>query len=124
MVKFIIDRDMDNEYIITIKANGSTLGMQIEPTDTFEVRLYRKCSDELVATINMIEDANGVVDVYNAEGCRIRILLKEALVRDLVTSKGDKVDGCYLKSEYRISIICDTTNNGKFTAKLANVYVE
>ena len=124
MVKFIINRDMDNEYIITIKANGSTLGMQIEPTDTFEVRLYRKCSDELVTTINMIEDANGVVDVYEAINGKIRILLKQTLANTLVASKGDKVDGCYPKSEYRISVICDTVNNGKFTAKLANVYVE
>lgn len=124
MVKFIINRDIDNEYIITIKANGSTLGMQIEPTDTFEVRLYRKCSDELVATIDMTEDANGVVDVYQASNGKIRILLKQALVNNLIASKGDKVDGCYPKSEYRINVICDTANNGKFTAKLANVYVE
>ena len=115
---------MDNEYIITIKANGSTLGMEIEPTDTFEVRLYRKCSDELVATINMVEDANGVVDVYQATNGKIRVLMKEALVSSLIASKGDKVDGCYPKSEYRINVICDTVNNGKFTAKLANVYVE
>ena len=124
MVKFVIDRGMDNEYIITIKANGSTLGMQIEPTDIFEVRLYRKCSDELVATVDMTENANGVVDVYQAAGGKIRILLKQALVNSLVASKGDKVDGCYPKSEYRINVICDTANNGKFTAKLANVYVE
>ena len=124
MVKFVIDRDIDNEYIITIKANGSTLGMQIEPTDTFEVRLYRKCSDELVATIGMTEDAKGVVGVYQASNGKIRVLMKEALVSTLVASKGDKVDGCYPKSEYRISVICDTVNNGKFTAKLANVYVE
>ena len=124
MVKFVIDRGMDNEYIITIKANGSTLGMQIEPTDTFEVRLYRKCSDELVATLDMTEDADGVVDVYQAAGGKIRILLKQALVDTLAASKGDKVDGCYPKSEYRISVICDTANNGKFTAKLANVFVE
>lgn len=115
---------MDNEYIITIKANGSTLGMQIESTDTFEVRLYKKCSDELVATIGMVEDANGVVDVYQTNNGKIRILLKQALANTLVASKGDKVDGCYPKSEYRISVICDTANNGKFTAKLANVYVE
>ncbi len=124
MVKFVIDRGMDNEYIITIKANGSTLGMQIEPTDTFEVRLYRKCSDELVATVDMTEDADGVVDVYQAAGGKIRILLKQALVDNLVASKGDKVDGCYPKSEYRLNVICDTANNGKFTAKLANVFVE
>lgn len=124
MVKFVIDRGMDNEYIITIKANGSTLGMQIEPTDTFEFRLYRKCSDELVATIGMTEDTNGVVDVYQAPGGKIRILLKQALVDTLDTSKGDKVDGCYPKSEYRLSVICDTATNGKFTAKLANVFVE
>lgn len=124
MIKFMINKDMDNEYIITIKANGSTLGMQIEPTDTFEVRLYRKCSDELVATIKMIEDANGVVDVYQTNNGKIRVLLKQTLVNTLVASKGDKVDGCYPKSEYRISVICDTANNGKFTAKLANVYVE
>lgn len=124
MTKFIIDRGIDNEYIITIKANGSTLGMQIEPTDTFEVRLYRKCSDELVATVSMTESANGVVDVYEALNGKIRILLKQALVNRLVASKGDKVDGCYPKSEYRINIVCNTANNGKFTAKLANVYVE
>ena len=124
MVKFIINRDMDNEYIITIKANGSTLGMQIEPTDTFEVRLYKKCSDELVATINMIEDANGVVDVYQTNNGKIRILLKQTLANTLVASKGDKVDGCYPQSEYRINVMCNTANNGKFTAKLANVYVE
>ena len=124
MVKFVIDRGMDNEYIITIKANGSTLGMHIEPTDTFEVRLYRKCSDELVATIDMTEDTNGVVDVYQAAGGKIRILLKQGLVDTLGTSKGEKVDGCYLRSEYRLSVICNTANNGKFTAKLANVYVE
>ena len=124
MVKFVIDRGMDNEYIITIKANGSTLGMQIEPTDTFEVRLYRKCSDELVATLGMTEDVSGMVDVYQAAGGKIRILLKQALVNSLVATKGDKVDGCYPKSEYRINVICDTANNGKFTAKLANVYVE
>ena len=124
MVKFVIDRGMDNEYIITIKANGSTLGMQIAPTDTFEVRLYRKCSDELVAAIDMTEDTNGVVNVYQAAGGKIRILLKQALIDTLVASKGDKVDGCYPKSEYRLSVICDTANNGKFTAKLANVYVE
>lgn len=124
MTKFIIDRGIDNEYIITIKSNGSTLGMQIEPTDTFEVRLYRKCSDELVATVSMTESANGVVDVYEALNGKIRILLKQALVNRLVASKGDKVDGCYPKSEYRINIVCNTANNGKFTAKLANVYVE
>lgn len=124
MVKFVIDRGMDNEYIITIKANGSTLGMQIEPTDTFEVRLYRKCSDELVATIDMTEDTNGRVTVYHAVGGKIRILLKRALVDTLVASKGDKVDGCYPKSEYRLNVVCNTANNGKFTAKLANVFVE
>ena len=124
MVKFIIDRGMDNEYIITIKANGSTLGMQIDPTDTFEVRLYRKCSDELVATVGMVENENGLVEVYQEANGKIRILLKQALVDTLVASKGDKVDGCYPKSEYRLNILCDTVVNGKFTAKLANVYVE
>ena len=124
MVKFVIDRDLDNEYIITIKANGSTLGMAIEPTDTFEVRLYKKCSDELVSTITMTESDDGLVEVYHAAGGKIRILMKEAFVSKLAASKGDKVDGCYPKSEYRITVICDTANNGKFTAKLANVYVE
>ena len=124
MVKFVIDRGMDNEYIITIKANGSSLGMEIKPTDTFEVRLYRKCSDELVATIGMNNSTNGVVSVYQAPAGKIRVLLKQALVDTLSTSKGDKVDGCYPKSEYRLNVICNTVNNGKFTAKLANVFVE
>ena len=124
MVKFIINRDMDNEYIITIKANGNTLGMQIDPTDTFEVRLYRKCSDELVATITMSEDENGLVEVYQENNGKIRIRLKQAFAETLVANKGDKVDGCYPKSEYRLNILCDTVVNGKFTAKLANVYVE
>ena len=39
--KFIINRQMLNEFIITIKQNDSTLPMTIEDTDTFELSLFK-----------------------------------------------------------------------------------
>lgn len=119
----MINKNMDNEYVITIKANGSSLGMQIDPTDTFEVSLYEKCTDELVATIDMEDSDNGVVTIYQESNGKINILLKQKLVDSLVKTKGDRVDGCYPKSGYRLLVKCSTVNNGNFVARIDNVYV-
>ena len=45
--KFVINKGMSNEFIITIKQNDSTLPMTIEDTDTFVAKLFELESNEL-----------------------------------------------------------------------------
>ena len=46
--KFVINKSMSNEFIITIKQNDSTLPMVIYPADTFTVNFYNLETQELV----------------------------------------------------------------------------
>jgi len=114
--KFVINKGMSNEFIITIKQNDSTLPMIIEDTDTFVANLFELESNELELTTDAV--------VYDAANGQIIIKLSESEVNELVTERGEKVDRYYLKPTYRLAIDCNTVNNGNFVAKIANVYVE
>ena len=116
MSKFVITKGTSNEFIITIKQNGTTLPMVIEPTDTFEAKLLNMCGGEVVTTLT--------TNVLNAQNGKIKLTLDNAIVETLKTEKGDRADYCYPKPLYRLVIDCDTINNGKFVAKVHKVYVE
>ena len=116
MSKFVITKGTSNEFIITIKQNGTTLPMVIEPTDTFEAKLLNMCDGELAATLT--------ANVLNAKNGKIRLALDDSIVETLKTEKGDRADYCYSKPLYKLVIDCDTVNNGKFVAKINKVYVE
>ena len=116
MSKFVISKGGSNEFIITIKQNGTTLPMVIEPTDTFEAKLLTMCGGEVVATLT--------TSVLNASNGKIKLVLDDLVVETLKTEKGDRADYCYSKPLYRLVIDCDTVNNGKFVAKVNKVYVE
>ena len=114
--KFVISKGGSNEFIITIKQNGTTLPMVIEPTDTFEAKLLTMCGGEVVATLT--------TNVLNANNGKIKLVLDDSVVETLKTEKGDRADYCYSKPLYKLVIDCDTVNNGKFVAKVHKVYVE
>lgn len=116
MSKFVITKGTSNEFIITIKQNGTTLPMVIEPTDTFEAKLLNMCDGELAATLT--------TNVLNTQNGKIKLVLANTDVDKLNVARGDKVDYCYPKPLYRLVIDCDTVNNGKFVAKINKVYVE
>lgn len=116
--KFVINKGMSNEFILTIKQNDSTLPMLITGTDTFTVKMYKLEDDTEVTGLD------NVISVYDANNGQIKITLDNAIVSGLVSEKGGKEDRYYLRPTYRIAIDCNTTNNGAFVAKIPLVYVE
>ena len=116
MSKFIINKGMSNEFIITIKQNGTTLPMAIEAGDTFEVKLVKLSDGTTVA--------NPTTSVHDAPNGKIKIVFSQLEADALVAERGDRADYYYSKPMYKLIIDCVTANNGKFVAKVAKVYVE
>ena len=116
MSKFVITKGTSNEFIITIKQNGTTLPMVIEPTDTFDAKLLSIKDGSEVATLT--------TNVINARNGKIKLVLSKTQVDGLNIERGDRADYFYSKPLYKLVIDCDTVNNGKFLAKVKKVYVE
>ena len=116
MSKFIINKGMSNEFIITIKQSGTTLPMVITDTDTFVTKLIKMVDDSVVATV--------VTTVVSKPNGQIKIVVPAEVAAGLEVAKGDKDDLYYSKPRYKLAIDCDTANNGKFVAKVEKVYVE
>ena len=114
--KFIISKTVDNTFIFTIKADGTTLPMVIEPTDTFvaSLQLLSDSSEALSKALTHEDLLNG----------KVSFLVTEAEAATLVSDKGSKVDRYYLLPTYKLVIDCVTTNNGNFIAKVCEVYVD
>ena len=122
--KFVINKGLVNEFIITIKQNNETLPMVIDANDRFEAILYKLSDDSEVGRVSLVENANGVIEIYDAPNGQILVRLYDVLCDTLVSEKGTKADRYYLKPTYRLSIDASTLNNGNFVAKLREVYVE
>lgn len=123
--KFVINKGMGNEFIITIKQDDSTLPMIIDPSDTFSMKMFLLSTDAEVAEVTMTDNASvGVIEVHDAPNGQIKITLYDVLVNGLVSERGDKVDNYYMKPTYRIALDCVTVNNGNFVATISKVYVK
>jgi hypothetical protein len=116
MSKFVLNKGLSNEFIITIKQNGTTLPMVISNGDTFVVKLEKLVDSSVVAT--------PIVSVHDANNGKIKIVFSPESVNLLEITRGDKADGYYSRPNYKLLIDCNTVNNGKFVAKVAKVYVE
>lgn len=114
--RFIITKGVDNTFVFTIKADGSTLPMEIVTGDTF------------TAYLKLIEDGTtGITKslvVTDALSGKVQLVLTAAETDTLVSYKGAKEDRYYLKPAYKLVIDCRTTNNGDFIAKVDNIYVD
>lgn len=98
--------------------------MVIDANDRFEAILYKLSDDSEVGRVSLVENANGVIEIYDAPNGQILVRLYDVLCDTLVSEKGTKADRYYLKPTYRLSIDASTLNNGNFVAKLREVYVE
>jgi hypothetical protein len=124
--KFVLNRNMDNEFVITIKQTGTTLPMELTGADTFTARLVNLSDGETVLNIPFQTTVNTTrveLDGDLITG-KIRIIVTEADVNTLTRSVGPEEDRYYLKPNYKLVLECDTLNNGKFIAKVPEVYVE
>ena len=116
MSKFVLNKGLDNEFIITIKQTGTTLPMVIEGADTFTAYLKDLETSTVVATVTpTVEDGpNG----------KIKITFYQATVDGLEVERGERCDNYYAKPMYKLVIDCSTVNNGNFVAKIDKVYVD
>ena len=126
MNNFTINKGIQNEFIITIKQDVSIMPMVINNADSFKVRLIRKDTDIVAYEIDNIDtaDVNGYVSIADAVNGKIKIIMKSPMTSSLIKERGPKEDRYYLKPTYRIDIDCVTVNNGKFVAKINNVYID
>ena len=118
VAKFTITKGVDNTFLFTIKADGSTLPMEITGTDTFVADLVPLDPEDTTTTLTkpltLADAANGKVALaFTAEETSA-----------LVSDKGAKTDRYYLRPTYRLIIECNTANNGNFIAKVPEVYVD
>lgn len=122
--KFIINKNVVNEFLLTIKQDGTTLPLAIDPSDTFTLKLLKLSDNSLIATVTLVEDINvGVIEVIDATSGKLTVKLYQALTNTLESRLGDRADNYYENPVYRIVIECSTVGNGNFLAKIPLVYV-
>jgi hypothetical protein len=122
---FTINKGLNNEFIFTIKQNDSLLPMIINPSDSFELKLFELETDLLEATLYSTQsNADGEITIHSAANGQIKIIMTEALVNRLKKERGSKAERYYLKPTYRLSIDGDTINNGMMVAKIDRVFVD
>lgn len=122
---FTINKGLTNEFILTIKQNDTLLPMIIEYSDTFKLLLINLDTDQIESTIDMDNTkADGFIDVYDDANGQIRVTMNPTLTDRLEKERGPKEDRYYLKPTYRMSIECNTMNNGNFVIKLKNISVD
>ena len=122
---FTINKGLTNEFILTIKQNDTLLPMIIEYSDTFKLLLINLDTDQIESTIDMDSTkADGFIDVYDDANGQIRVTMNPTLTDKLEKERGPKEDRYYLKPTYRMSIECNTMNNGNFVIKLKNISVD
>lgn len=116
VAKFTITKGLDNNFVFTIKADGSTLPMTITGTDTFTAHLINLEDGTTALTKSLV-----VTDATNGKAS---LTITSAETTPLVSDKGTKADRYYLRPVYKLVIDCNTENNGDFIAKVPEVYVD
>lgn len=122
---FVISRNIDNEFLITIKKQQTLVAITIDPSDTFVINFINLNTDSIEHTIDMDnQNANGYIEIANAINGQINLVLKKDFISTLSKERGQKEDKYYLKPTYSILIECNTLADGKFHSKIPKVYID
>lgn len=117
--KFVITKGSDNSFTFTIKQDNSTLPLSIMGGDTFLATLINLETNEAYPQVS-----DKPLTVENASNGRVNLEIPEEDTVDLVVKKGGAVDRFYASPSYKLLLECDTAVNGKFIAKVDQVYVD
>ena len=117
VAKFTITRGLDNTFVFTIKADGSTLPMVMTAEDTFSANLVELETGTSVLTKALTKDAD-------LSSGKVYLTITAAENSALTVCKGSKTDRYYLRPTHKLVIDCSTTNNGDFIARVPEVYVD
>lgn len=134
VAKFTITKGLDNTFVFTIKADGSTLPMTIVTSDNINDDIYPEGTspasvpDTFVAKLYMLED-DTLADQWDVIATdplsgKVQLSIPSADTDSLVKDKGSKTDRYYLRPVYKLIIECNTHFNGNFIAKVPEVYVD
>ena len=116
VTRFTITKGLENTFVFTIKADGSTLPMEIVGSDTFEAQLIDLATETAVLTKTLT--------VNNALSGKVNLTVTSSESDGLQSNKGSKADRYYLRPTYKLVIACSTTNNGNFIARVPEIYVD
>jgi hypothetical protein len=118
VAKFTITKGLDNTFVFTIKADGSTLPMTMTAGDTFTATLV-----DLETGATPISEKPLTKDADLASG-KVTLVVTSAEAAGLTSERGSKTDRYYLRPTYKLIIDCSTANNGDFIAKVPEIYVD
>lgn len=123
--KFIIDKGIPNEYTIQIKSDGETLPLVLDPSDTFNLKLYalEDTTNTIVAELDMTDTTLGQITIEDEVNGKIKILMKDTMTTSLINERGTKADRYYLKPTYRALITGVTSNDGNIVVPIDLIYV-
>jgi hypothetical protein len=114
---FKISKSLSNYYTVTINKQGTNEPMVLDSGDTFVGHLFKLDTD-------IKDDVVGINISKRLPFEEGKINIEVTDTGHLISERGTKADRYYLKPTYRMVIECDTANNGKFSVRVDNVYVE
>ena len=116
VTKFVITKGLSNEFVFTIKQDGSTLPITINPSDTFTAVIKLLSTGAVAASIPLT--------VESAPNGKVKLVISSTVTNSLISSRGAEEDRYYPRPTYSLVLDCKTVANGPFLAKVPYVYVE
>ena len=120
---FSINKGIDNEFIFSIKKQHEILPLTLDDSDTFEMRIIRLSTRDVVSIINQVETNDGVIEFFDKPNGQILVKLKGSFTSKLESEFGDRADRYYSKPMYEILVVGNSLLDGAIQFRIPEVYV-
>lgn len=120
---FSINKGIDNEFIFSIKKQHEILPLTLDYSDTFEMRIIRLSTRNVVSIINQVENDDGVIEFFDKPNGQLLVKLNASMTSTLESEFGDRADRYYSKPMYEILVIGNSLIDGAIQFKIPEVYV-
>lgn len=120
---FSINKGIDNEFIFSIKKQHEILPLVLDDSDTFEMRIIKLSTRDVVSIINQVENDDGVIEFFDKYNGQILVKLYESFTSTLESEFGDRADRYYSKPMYEILVIGNSFVDGAIQFRIPEVYV-
>ena len=120
---FSINKGIDNEFIFSIKKQHEILPLTLDDSDTFEMRIIRLSTRDVVSIINQVENDDGVIEFFDKPNGQLLVKLNASMTSTLESEFGDRADRYYSKPMYEILVIGNSLVDGAIQFRIPEVYV-
>ena len=120
---FSINKGIDNEFIFSIKKQHEILPLTLDDNDTFEMRIIRLSTRDVVSIINQVENDDGVIEFFDKPNGQLLVKLNASMTSTLESEFGDRADRYYSKPMYEILVVGNSLVDGAIQFKIPEVYV-